>query len=225
MKHIVSALLGFLCLLSTGIAGAADYVDLRRFDPVAGDAGAGAAKASTLCFACHGAAGISVVPIFPNLAGQRADYLYHELLRYKSGALPDSPMTALMATLDDTDMRNLAVHYASLPANTTAAPIADQAAFDRGATLYRDGDSARGVPPCQGCHGIDGAGLAGTMQPNQQAWPLLRHQKAAYLATRLTDYRNGKLRSHSNDFIMRSVAGRLDDAEIAALAAWLASAP
>lgn len=225
MKHILSSALFGISLLLGGIANAADYVDLRRFSAVTGDAKAAEAKASTICLACHGAAGISPIPTFPNLAGQRADYLYHELLRYKSGVLAQSPMTAMAATLDDADMRNLAVHYASLPADTVAAPITDRAAFDRGSSLYRDGDNRLGVPPCQGCHGVNGGGLAAEAAPHQSAYPMLRHQKALYLVARLGDYRSGKLDSTSNDFIMHAVAQRLSDADIAALAAWLASAP
>lgn len=225
MKRTVTALLLVAGLLLAGLSSAADYVDLRRFTPMSGDAKAAEAKASTVCVACHGATGVSLVPMFPNLAGQRADYLYHELLRYKSGVLAQSPMTAMAATLDDTDMRNLAVYYASQPADTVAALITDQAAFDRGLSLYRDGDSRLGVPPCQGCHGVDGAGLSGEIASHQLAYPMLRHQKPLYLVARLSDYRSGKLQSTSNDFIMHAVAQRLSDADIAALAAWLASVP
>lgn len=210
-------------------AVAEDFVDLRRIEPVSGDAAAGAQKAATLCFACHGADGVSPVPMFPNLAGQRADYLYQELLRYKSGSRPESAMTALVQPIEDADLRNLAVHYGSLTPNVPAPaepPMQDVLA--RGSTLYREGDPARGVPPCQGCHGTDAKGHpladADAASP-YRAYPLLYGQHAAYVATRLRDYRSGALAHTSNDFIMNAVAQRLDDASIDALAAWLANLP
>ena len=79
---------------------AADYIDLRTAAAIHGDAGAGAGKA-TVCSACHGPGGNSVVPTFPRLAGQRADYLYWHLVEYKRGHVPESPMTAQVANLSD----------------------------------------------------------------------------------------------------------------------------
>lgn len=210
-------------------AAAADFVDLRRIEPVSGDAAAGAQKAATLCFACHGADGVSPVPMFPNIAGQRADYLYQELLRYKSGSRPESAMTALVQPLEDADLRNLAVHYGGLAANVPApAEPPAQDVLARGGALYREGDPARGVPPCQGCHGADAKGhpLADDDAASPyRTYPLLYGQHAAYVATRLRDYRSGTLAHTSNDFIMTAVAQRLDDAAIDALAAWLANLP
>lgn len=225
-------LLAVSVLAVTALAASAapgDFVDLRRIEPVSGDATAGAQKAATLCFACHGADGISPVPMFPNLAGQRADYLYQELLRYKSGSRPESAMTALVQPLEDADLRNLAVHYGGLAPDLPApAEAPAQEMLARGGTLFREGDPARGVPPCQGCHGADAKGHpladAGADSP-YRAYPLLYGQHAAYVATRLRDYRSGALAHTSNDFIMTAVAQRLDDASIDALAAWLANLP
>ena len=44
----------------------------------AGDAAAGKAKAA-MCAACHGANGVSAVPTYPNLAGQKAAYLAKQI--------------------------------------------------------------------------------------------------------------------------------------------------
>ena len=51
----------------------------------AGDAAAGKGK-SMMCAGCHGAAGISAVPTYPNLAGQKEAYLTKQLKEFKSGA-------------------------------------------------------------------------------------------------------------------------------------------
>ena len=55
-----------------------------------GDASAGQAK-SAICGACHGTDGNSVVPNWPKLAGQHADYLVRQFTLSKSGArsVPD----------------------------------------------------------------------------------------------------------------------------------------
>lgn len=84
--------------------------------PQAGDADAGKAKAAT-CVACHGANGISAQPMYPNLAGQKADYLVKSLKGYKDGTRKDRTMGAMAAPLSDTDIDNLAAYYSSLSCN------------------------------------------------------------------------------------------------------------
>src|ERR1700682_4973461 len=71
-----------LLMAASTLAAAPRYTDLRHVEPVHGDAAAGAKKA-IVCFACHGANGVSVAPTFPRLAGQRADYLYHRLVCFQ----------------------------------------------------------------------------------------------------------------------------------------------
>ena len=46
------------------------------------------------CTACHGNAGISSSPIYPNLAGQKSVYLVKQLKDFQSGARKDPTMTA-----------------------------------------------------------------------------------------------------------------------------------
>jgi cytochrome c553 len=79
----------------------------------AGDAAAGKGK-SMMCSACHGAAGISAVPTYPNLAGQKEAYLVIQLKAFKSGARNNAVMKGMVAGLSDTDMADLAAYYASL---------------------------------------------------------------------------------------------------------------
>jgi cytochrome c553 len=79
----------------------------------AGDAAAGKAK-SSMCAACHGAAGISMVPMYPNLAGQKEAYLAKQLKDFKSGKRNDPTMKGMVMALSPADMENLAAYYASL---------------------------------------------------------------------------------------------------------------
>jgi cytochrome c553 len=85
---------------------------------MAADAEAGKAKAG-VCAACHGQNGISQVPIYPNLAGQKEQYLVAALKAYKAGQRQggQAPVMQGQATaLSDEDIANLAAYYASLPA-------------------------------------------------------------------------------------------------------------
>jgi len=79
----------------------------------AGDAAAGKAKAAS-CMGCHGAQGISAVPTYPNLAGQKAAYTAKQLKAFKSGARKDPTMNAMSKPLSNADIDNLAAYYASL---------------------------------------------------------------------------------------------------------------
>mgnify|MGYP002700977738 CR=1 FL=1 len=79
----------------------------------AGDAAAGKAK-STMCAACHGAAGISMVPMYPNLAGQKEAYLAKQLKDFKSGKRKDPVMAPMAMALSYEDVANIEAYYASI---------------------------------------------------------------------------------------------------------------
>jgi cytochrome c553 len=79
----------------------------------AGDVEAGKAK-SAMCAACHGANGISAIPMYPNLAGQKEAYLLKQLQDFKSGSRDNAVMKGMAMTLSDADMENLAAYYAQM---------------------------------------------------------------------------------------------------------------
>jgi cytochrome c553 len=79
----------------------------------AGDAEAGKAKAVT-CAACHGAKGISAIPLYPNLAGQKEAYIAQQLRNFKSGERNNAIMKGMVMALSETDMDNLAAYYANM---------------------------------------------------------------------------------------------------------------
>ena len=78
----------------------------------AGDAEAGKAK-SGACAACHGANGISANPIWPNLAGQKDQYLIAQMKAFRDGARKNPMMSPMVAGLSDADIENLAAYYSS----------------------------------------------------------------------------------------------------------------
>lgn len=207
------------------LAGCASsrMLDLRAVAPVQGDVQAGAQKIE-LCSACHGKNGSSPVPAFANIGGQKIDYLYWELVEYQRGANPDSPMTAILRSLNvsDQDLRDLSAYYA---AQAPAPSSGDPAAFAQGQTLYRQGDPARGIVPCQGCHGAAADGRVDGDASRYLAYPALRGQHEQYLARRLTEFRDKtETLMSSNDHIMHGVAHNLDDEAIRQLAGWLQAA-
>lgn len=101
MKKIVIATLSSLLLVSAGAATAA------------GDAAAGKAKAAA-CSSCHGANGISVNPLWPNLAGQKDGYLMKQLKAFRAGTRTDPMMSPMAKPLTDADIENLAAYFSSL---------------------------------------------------------------------------------------------------------------
>jgi cytochrome c553 len=72
-----------------------------------------APKSSQTCVACHGNDGIGILPEYPNLAGQHADYIAHSLRGYKSGARKNAIMAGMAATLTEKDIQELAKYYSS----------------------------------------------------------------------------------------------------------------
>ncbi len=80
---------------------------------LAGDAAAGKAKAAS-CVACHGAAGISTNPLWPNLAGQQAAYLVKSMKGFRDGNRTDPMMSPMAKPLSDSDIENIAAYYSSL---------------------------------------------------------------------------------------------------------------
>lgn len=79
----------------------------------AGDVAAGKAK-SVVCAACHGADGTSMIPIYPNLKGQKSAYTAKQLKAFRDKTRADPVMVGMSAALTDADIENLSAYYESL---------------------------------------------------------------------------------------------------------------
>jgi len=101
MKKIVVATMASLLLVTANVSMAG------------GDAAAGKAK-SAVCAGCHGAAGISANPLWPNLAGQKEAYLVKQLKAFRDGTRSDPMMSPMAKPLSDDDINNLAAHFSGL---------------------------------------------------------------------------------------------------------------
>jgi cytochrome c553 len=179
---------------------------------VEGSLEAGKSKSVT-CAACHGQAGVSVNPLWPNLAGQSADYIVSQLQAFKRGDRVNPLMSSQAMLLSDEDMRNLAVYYESLP--QAASAIANPATVAKAEAIYRGGIESKEVPACLACHGPTGRG-----NPAAQ-YPALNGQHADYTAKQLRDYASGARKSDGTTRVMRTIASRLSEEEIAAIASYV----
>ncbi len=98
MKSILLVLLTALSFASTSA--------------LAADVAAGKAK-SVVCAACHGPAGVSSNPLWPNLAGQQEMYLAKQIKAFRDGERKDAMMAPMVAALSDDDIADLAAYYAA----------------------------------------------------------------------------------------------------------------
>lgn len=175
-----------------------------------GDAAAGQAK-SALCATCHGTDGNSQIAMNPKLAGQSARYLIKQLSDYKSGARQNPTMTAMVASLSEQDIEDIAAWYSSQEVTLDGADPAKQELAEQ---LYRAGNNDIQVAACAACHGPDGSGNA------PAGFPSLSGQHSEYTLTQLKAFRSGA-RSNDTSAMMRTIAERLTDAELEALASYV----
>lgn len=105
MKKIA---LSFAAILLAGATGSV----------LAGDAEAGKTVFATKgCAGCHGPAGVSVAPMYPNLAGQKEQYLTLAIKAYKDGTRNSAnaaSMKPMAAMLSDADIDNVAAYLSGL---------------------------------------------------------------------------------------------------------------
>ncbi len=86
------------------------------------DIEAGKNRASA-CFACHGTEGISLNPMYPNLAGQSIEYLVKQLNAFRSGERQDPIMSPMAGSMSDADVENVSAFFAGMSAGSQE-PIA-----------------------------------------------------------------------------------------------------
>ncbi|BDD92345.1 c-type cytochrome [Pandoraea sp. XJJ-1] len=209
-KSLAATPLALACFLLSGAGQAAEAQA-----PAKPDLNRGQAIASQVCAACHAADGNSAGGAYPKLAGQHAEYLYKQLTEFKAqpGKTPvrnNAIMAGMVAALSDQDMRNVSAYFASQTMKPGAAR--DKDTVPLGQKIYRGGLAEKGVPACASCHGPTGAGM-----PSQ--YPRLSGQWAEYTAAQLVAFRD---EVRKNNAPMHTVASRLSDKEIKAVADYIA---
>jgi cytochrome c len=94
-------------MLALGFAGGVAAAD-----------GANLFKTKT-CWSCHGKdAKTPIMPMYPKLAGQSADYAYNQMVDIKSGARNNgqtAAMKGVMGLVSDDEMKAIAEYLSKLP--------------------------------------------------------------------------------------------------------------
>ena len=204
MKSAVALILAALAALAASPLSAAETK--AAFKP---DLAKGQATAAT-CQACHTADGSRGAPANPILQGQHPEYLVKQLTEFKAGKRKNAIMAGFAATLSEEDMKNVAAFYASKQAKTGFAKNKDTVAL--GEQIYRGGITAKQVPACAGCHSPNGAGI-----PAQ--YPRIGSQHGDYTEAQLVAFRSG---ARANSAQMMSIAAKMSDVEIKAVADYIA---
>ncbi len=194
-----------------------------------GNIAEGKTKAAS-CASCHGDDGNSMVPTFPKLAGQHADYLANQLYAFKENARNSPMMVPLAMGLDRQSIQDIAAYYASQKISTNQLPVleSDEDEDDSNSTiidnnsetlddlmalgsdLYRNGNLKTNGSACIACHGPSAEGN------KPSAFPALHSQHADYLIKSLTDFKKG-IRNTQPDNMMSMIARKMTDKEIQAV--------
>ncbi|MBB4001297.1 c-type cytochrome [Aurantimonas endophytica] len=171
------------------------------------------------CSRCHGEGGVGrATDGYPRLAGLSAAYLERQLRLFRDGERQNSEMGEVARQLTDDAGRALAACYAGL-----ATPKPDdyemfEASFlATGEHLASVGRWADNLPACNQCHGPQGVGVG-------EVFPRLAGQRFEYIENQLRAWREGH-RSGDPLSLMGTVAVRLEEADIRAVAAYYASLP
>lgn len=166
---------------------------------------------TNVCAACHGIDGNSAIAANPKLAGQHPEYLYKQLINFKSGERANAVMSGMAAMLSESDMHAISDYFAKQTLNQGQAKANGKGSL--GEKIYRSGIQANGVPACASCHGPAGDGLP-------VKYPRLGGQHTEYVLNQLRQFR---LAARANDEVkvMRTIAARLTDQEMEALADYI----
>lgn len=173
------------------------------------DVSAAEQTAKTVCAACHGADGNSVIALNPKLAGQHPGYLTKQLKNFKAGDRKNAVMALQVKDLSDADMQALADFYAGQKPKLAKAKTNGKGSL--GEKIYRGGIAATSVPACAACHGANGEGIP-------KRFPRLSGQHSAYTVQQLKTFRTGV---RANGPMMQTISAKMTEAEMQAVADYI----
>lgn len=170
---------------------------------------------ATACFACHGidGGGLPGTP-FPRLTGLNVDYLIKQIRDFQADLRADPSMTPVAMNLNPDEIAAAAAYYSQQSA-PPLPPSEDAAELELGRQIAERGIWSSYVPACASCHGPNGVGVGDT-------FPALAGQNALYTVQQFNYWQAG---TRHNDPLqmMHAVVSRMNDAEIAAVAAYYQS--
>lgn len=196
--------------LGLGLAGVA----LAEGDPTAGQV------KGAICAGCHGADGNSEAGMFPRLAGQYSAYIVKQIRDFQRGHRANNEimagMAATVASVDDA--KDIAAYFSSQKIAKQPIVPPDQSLIAQGEKLFKEGNPGSGVYGCINCHGPKGTGRDASISQ----FPRLVAQHKEYLVKQLNDFKAGT-RGNDPAGMMGDIAKKLTDAEISAVAEYLAA--
>jgi cytochrome c553 len=195
---------------------------LTAFSAFAGDAPPdhqGMRHRLAACATCHGKNGggdLQDGGVYPRLAGQPEDYLYEQLLHFKStrrtGIPPVSIMHRLLSGLPASYLQLVARFYHEAEPPFPLLPPRIPAGWKRGRELVRHGVPDKRIAPCSRCHGADLEGRAPSV-------PALAGQYARYLTVQFEHWKQGARHNPVHAHIAETLTSR----DIQAISHYLAS--
>ena len=203
MKSIKILFLCFCILIYTG--SFAETIDLTP------DLKSAKKIVTNLCIACHGVDGNSVLPVNPNLSSQHAGYITKQLMQFKSGERDNAVMRGMVETLTKQDMINLGFYFEQQ--KQTLLTSLNNGKKSLGEKIFRAGIASKSVPACASCHGPSGHGIP-------DLYPRLNAQHSEYTISQLKAFRLEK-RMNDNAAMMRTIAQKLTEKEMAAVADYI----
>jgi cytochrome c553 len=173
-----------------------------------------------MCGSCHGLDGAGNRVKFPRLAGQNRLYILKPLGDFRNGRRRNDGGQMLEAAteLSEPDMGRVADWFAKQTAPWPELTIPPPADLSRARELATKG--ADGIPACVSCHSTTAPGHASS----ETVALRISGQRDFYIAKQLAEFRAGDRDNDPNE-VMRAIAKRLSDTDIAALAAFLSQAP
>jgi cytochrome c553 len=157
-----------------------------------------------LCQSCHGETGMPQQADAPIISGQSYYYLFVQLRDYKAGRRANEIMQGIAGDLSKEEMQALARHFSQ----QTWPRISFQASDDDAAKAQQ----AAVAGACTTCH-------LGNYHGNNSDVPRIAGQQPAYLERTMKEM---KTKVRANNPFMTTLLSTYDDADLAALAHWLA---
>jgi cytochrome c553 len=214
---IMLCLLAFSSFSSLSYAGMIDKVGMQPWE---------------ICAMCHNANGISRMAKFPKLAGQKAVYIEQQVMAFREGRRHNDggQMQSIVGEIAHADVAQIAAYFSLLPQDVVLVNTEIESAgngisegltqkLNKGQLLFQVG--REGVAACADCHGNKSSNA-----------PWLDGQHKQYLEKQMHDFNFGdreadcsiakpKIALQSKQ--LTSTSGRLNDAEIEALAVYFST--
>jgi cytochrome c553 len=168
------------------------------------------------CKTCHGLSGEGYRGYYPmpRLAGQQPKYLENQLRAFLERRRVNPVMFNVAHALSPATLSALATHFNGL--NPVPLGGAPRERLALGKTIYDDGVPEANIAACSACHGPDGKG--------QQEVPRLAGQLFPYTVKALNNWSKERGQGAGKEdpsAIMAPTAHNLNEAQIAAIAAYL----